>query len=196
MKRIIAALILLTLETPAWAGFEDGEAAFNRKDYATAMRELRPLAEQGDAKAQYYLGRMYRSLTRGVKQDFAEAAKWFRKSAEQGHALAQHYLARHYYDGDGVAQDYAAAARWFRKAAEQGVGSAQRNLGYMYSQGRGKQQDRVQALKWYIIGALNGNKLARENRDFIEKKMTPAEIAEAQKLAREWWVAYQKRKDK
>ncbi len=88
---LIAALyagFTLGLTAPAWAGFDEAVAAYKRGDYATAIREWRPLAEQGNAKAQFNLGVMYdRGL--GVPQDYAEAVKWYRKAAEQGHAGAQ-----------------------------------------------------------------------------------------------------------
>ena len=75
---LIAALcagFTLGLTAPAWAGFDEGLAALKRDDYATALREFRPLAEQGNAKAQYSLGLMYFAST-GVPQDLAEAVKW------------------------------------------------------------------------------------------------------------------------
>ncbi len=76
------ALAIMALAVPSNAGpFEDGNAAYQRGDYATALRLWRPLAEQGDAGAQYNLGLMYRE-GQGVSQDDAEAAKWYRKAAE------------------------------------------------------------------------------------------------------------------
>ncbi len=106
MVRVTAfAVLLVVLAAPAWAGFDEGVAAYDRGDYATALRELRPLAEQGDAAAQYNLGGMYYGGY-GVPQDYAEAVKWYRKAAEQGHALAQNNLAFMYYAGQGVTRDY------------------------------------------------------------------------------------------
>jgi uncharacterized protein len=74
MKRIIAAPILLTMATPAWAGWDEGLAAWKRGDYATALREFRPLAEQGFAEAQHSLGRMYYK-GHGVTQDYCLGIK-------------------------------------------------------------------------------------------------------------------------
>ena len=91
---LIAAMcagFTLGLTVPAWAGFEEGEAAYNRGDYATAFREFRPLAEQGKAFAQYNLGLMYYN-SRGVPQDYAEALQWYLKAAEHSYATAQHNL--------------------------------------------------------------------------------------------------------
>ena len=118
---LIAALcagFTLGLTAPAWAGFDEGEAAYQRGDYATALREWRPLAEQGYAEAQFFLGVMYS-------------------------------------EGEGVPQDYSKAHMWFNLAASR------------YPPG--EDRDRV----------VN-------NRDIVAKMMTPAQISEAQKLAREW----------
>ncbi len=141
---LIAALcagFTLGVTAPAWAGWDEATAAYKRGDYATAIRELRPLAEQGNAKVQYNLGLMYRK-GQGVPQDYAEAVKWYRKAAEQGNANAQNNLGVMYRNGQGVPQDYAEAVGWWRKAAEQGHANAQNNLGFMYRNGEGVSQDR------------------------------------------------------
>ena len=105
MKHIISAVVvLIRLAAPAWAGFDEGTAAYNRGDYATALREWRPLAEQGDANAQYNLGLMtYHG--RGVPQDDAQAVRWYRKAAEQGDARAQFNLGSMFAYGRGVPRD-------------------------------------------------------------------------------------------
>ena len=89
MKRIaLAAVLLVMLVGPAWAGFDEGVAAYVRGDYETAFREMLPLADQGDAAAQYNLGYMY-EIGEGVPQDYVQALKWYRKAAEQGDASAR-----------------------------------------------------------------------------------------------------------
>ncbi len=124
MKRVIAfAVLLVVLAAPAWAGFDEGVAAYERGDYAAALREFRALAEQGDADAQYNLGFMY-GEGQGVPQDYAEAVKWFRKAAEQGVAPAQSRLGIMYYEGHGVVQDYVQAHMWLNLAAARGGGDA------------------------------------------------------------------------
>ncbi len=149
---LIAALcagFTLGLTAPAWAGFDEAFAAYQRGDYATALREWRPLAEQGDADAQHNLGVMYNT-------------------------------------GRGVPQDYAKAVKWFRKAAEQGDGGGQYNLGNMYSDGNGVAKDFVLAHMWYNLAAVQGNFGSGWQRGVIAERMTPAQISEAHKLAREW----------
>ena len=97
---------MLALAAPANGGqIEDGVAAYQRGDYAAAVRHWRPLAEQGLAGAQYNLGIMY-SIGHGVPQDYGEAVKWLRKAAEQGDAQAQHNLGNMYRLGHSVSEDY------------------------------------------------------------------------------------------
>lgn len=105
--------------------FQKGEEAADKGDFATALREWRPLAEQGNADAQNNLGAMY-DKGQGVPQDYKEAFNWYRKSAEQGDALAHIALGLMYRNGRGVPQDYKEAVNWFRKSAEQGDAEARR----------------------------------------------------------------------
>ncbi len=125
MKRLALAIVfVLGFAPPAWADFSDGLAAYNRGDYATALREFRPLAEQGYAGAQNNLGVMY-GKGQGVPQDYAEAVKWYRRAAEQGLAQAQTNLGVMHFTGRGLPLDYEEAVKWWLKAAAQGHAQAQ-----------------------------------------------------------------------
>ena len=112
--------------------------------------------------------------------------KFYHREAEQGKAYAQFKLGEMYAKGKDVPRDDLEAVKWYRKAAEQGHGSAQNNLGVKYSEGQGVPQDYIEAHKWFNIAGAKGLENGRKNRDEIEKFMTPEQIAEAQKLAREW----------
>ena len=190
---LLACVLSLCPIAPGSAGpLEDGVRAFERGDYATALRLLRPLAEQGDATLQYVVGHMY-AKGWGVPQDDAVAVEWYRKAAEQGDASAQHDLGVMYFLGQGVPEDDAAAAEWYRKAAEQADASAQFNLGLMHAKGQGVPQDNAVAHKWLNLAASrfpasewNQRDSAVKAREAIATLMTPAQIAEAQRLAREW----------
>ncbi len=153
------------------------------------LKTLRARAEQGDAVTQYNLGAMYNN-GEGVTQDYAEAVRWYRKAAEQGYAFAQYSLGNMYELGLGVEQDSAQAVHWFREAAGQGEALAQYGLGSMYERGRGVPQDYLQAHMWMNLAASHTNgdnqKLYADARDNVARKMTPAQIAEAQRFAREW----------
>ena len=167
------------------ADFQAGRDAYNRGDYDTALKEWQPLAEQGDALYQYFLGIMYHK-GQGVTQDYQEAVRWYHLSAEQGEAVAQLRLGLMYAQGRGVPQDYQEAARWNRKAAEQGLAIAQGKLGVMYALSQGVPKDYVLAHMWLNLAEAKGVKETVKMRDLLEKNMTPAQIAEAQRLAREW----------
>lgn len=187
----VAALFLLVganVSVPA-GDFEDAFAAYNDGDYATAFRLWQPLAEQGDANAQAKIGVMYHR-GEGVLRDSEEAARWFRLAAEQGSANAQTILGSIYIDGDGVPQNYSEAAKWLQLAAEQGYANAQTLLGVLYELGLGVPQDFVLAHMWTGLAATQGNERANESQDIVAAKMTPEQIAEAERLAAEWRAAH------
>lgn len=176
--------------------------------YAGGWRvdEVTKFAEAGDPCMQGILGMLYENFTPSnfVGQptlNFVMAAKWFRLAAEQGHGDAQESFAGAYWSGVGARQDYVEAAKWYLKAADQGIPCAQLQLGDMYRDGQGAEKDNVQAHKWLNLAAtdeLDFSLLrrgadkdycvdkAREERDTLAQTMTPAEITEAQRLARQW----------
>jgi uncharacterized protein len=187
LKRALAAAILvLSFAVPVVAGpLEDSRAAYVRGDFATAERLFRPLAEHGNAIAQYNLGVMYYK-GEGVHQSYPDAVFWYRHAAWQGDASAQLELGVMCYKGQGTLQNYAEALTWFRKAADQGSAQAQINLGAIYANGQGVPQDYIHAHMWLSLAAAKSETRAVELRDIVAAKMTAAQIAEAQKLAREW----------
>jgi len=155
---LLAAPVMLTAVcVPAAAGtFEDGSTAYWQDDFDTALQLWRPLAEHGNAGAQYYLGIMYEN-GRGVKRDTAEALRWYRKAADQNFAVAQINLGTMYENGEGVERDYDEASRWYRKAAEQGVAIAQNLLGVWLSTHPARTKtDFVEAHMWFSKAADQG----------------------------------------
>ena len=126
----------------------------------------------------------------GVPQDYAEAAQWYQLAADQGFTEAQYNLGVTYDEGEGVPQDDAEAARRYRLAADQGHVSAQFNLGLMYSSGKGVPQDDVEAHMWLNLATAHASAEERDEyvkeRDDVAARMTPEQIAEAQRRAREW----------
>jgi uncharacterized protein len=117
--------------------------------------------------------------------------------ANAGDADAQHKLGYAYEKGEGVPQGYAQAAAWYRKAAEQGHAGAQFFLGVAYYLGQGVPQDYVESHKWTNLAAFRADaenqKEFAETRDGVAQLMTPTQIEAAQKLAREWMAAFEKR---
>jgi TPR repeat protein len=193
MKRFLSVLtVLLSLASvPAIAqsankAFNDGVAAFQSRDYATALKLWMPLAEKDDAEAQRNIGIMFQQGL-GVPQSDAEAAKWYRRAAENGHARAQQNLGVMYEEGAGVLQDYVEAAKWYRKSAEAGNVVAKVNLGVMRENGfPGVPLNVVLAHMWFNLAAAQGSADAANFRDEIAADMSPEQVAEAQRLAKEW----------
>ncbi len=130
------------------ADYQKGFAAFKRGDYAVAIKEWKPFAEQGNASAQYNLGLMYQNGW-GVRQDYGEALKWFRRAAEQGNSQGQDGLGSLYRNGRGVQKDYKESVRWYQLAAQQGNDVALKNLGDMYFNGFCVPQDYATAARHY-----------------------------------------------
>jgi TPR repeat protein len=156
------ALVLCLIRGAEAGQLEDGLAAGQRGDYATAMRLLLPLADQGSDVAEYNLGVMYhRGL--GLPRDYAHAAIWYRKAADHGNVMAQVNLGALYVGGQGVTKDYAQALAWFQKAADKNVAVAQNNLGAMYEYGQGVPKDYAQAAMWYRKAADQGYALGQNN---------------------------------
>ena len=157
----------------------------NRAEDEATAEALRKSAEEGDASAQNRLGLLY-DEGKGVPQDSRQAKEWFEMAAKQEHAGAQVNLGTLYLHGHGAPQSAQMALFWFNRSAEQGDALAFAKLGLMYAQGRGVLQNFILAHKWYNLSAAHGEQRAAEARDALAQQMTPAQIAEAQQLAREW----------
>lgn len=169
MRRIAAALFVCALLLPADGPAQDYQAgldAAGKGDFAAAVEEWRPLAEKGDARAQYQLGLLYRH-GKGVERDYGEAAGWFRKSAERGLADSQFHLGELYVTGKGVKKDLSKAFEWFEKAAEQGSAPAMTNLAYMYRYGKGVKKSIGRALIRYRDAASQGYAPALDNLGMV-----------------------------
>jgi localization factor PodJL len=163
-------------------------------DYAAAVRDietsqagglarLKVVADQGYAPAQFYLAKLYETGVSGVVKNVTEARRWTARAAEGGDPSAMHNLALYYFRGEGGSQDLAAAARWFRKAAEAGVVDSQYNLGLLYQSGSGVQRDYAEAYRWFAVAANGGDAQARANAVDLEAKLTPAQLASADRAA-------------
>lgn len=157
-------VVLLCLEGIVVAGdVRKGAQAFQAGDYKTALEESQEAADNGNAEAQFLLGLLYGNDYDPIPQSEVEAARWFRLAANQHHSRAQHELTVMFAEGRGVPQDYVEAYRWAKLADHP-------NFNYI--------DDRlVKHPNFTNIDDL-------ENR--ITKSMTPAQVAEGEKLLREW----------
>jgi TPR repeat protein len=179
------------------------------RNEAEAAKWFRLAADQGSVIAQNNLADMF-AQGRGVPQDLREAFKWYRIAADQSSSYAENVIGVAYEQGLFVAQDHVEAFRWYRRAANKiydrpgntWIHSPQYNIGAMYASGRGTVQDNIRALMWFTLAVAFGDtkppdpfgvKLvntptytAIEQRDRLVALMTGAQIAEAERLAREW----------
>jgi TPR repeat protein len=154
--------LLLGSEAAVGADFNKGLDAYSSGDHQTALSEWEPLAENGNAKAQYNLGLLYR-LGKSVSQNDRTAVKWYTLAAQQGSAEAQFNLGFMYDYGHGVPENDSTSVKWYTLAAEQGHAQAQSNLGVMNRLGEGVPQNDKVAIKWYTLAAAQGLADAQNN---------------------------------
>ena len=152
MKKCFLGLVLVCSSASVFGGLEEGKAAYEQGDFATALTEFMTVAEQGNSEAQFNLGSLY-DKGEGVMQDSSQAAEWYRKAAEQGYARAQYKLGSMH---DFTVGEYSKAIEWYIKAAEQNSVEAQNRLGVFYEQGLGVARDYNQAAIWYRKAAEQG----------------------------------------
>lgn len=175
--------------------YDDGRGV--RKDTRKAVMWWLAAAKEGYAHAQDLLGFMYASGDgHYVPRNYADAAEWDRRAAAQGDAVGQDQLGDLYERGHGAPLDYATAAYWYGLAADKGGLWAQYSLGNLYAQGQGVLQDYVQAYKWYNLAAAacerrfgspgGACESMVRSRDRVAANMTPAQIADAQRLSAQW----------
>ncbi len=179
--RMAIGLMLLLLSVHA------GCAGANRSN--AAPDNLRAAAEAGDPEAQTLLGDRY--WAKGGPMDVADAAIWYLKAAEQGHSRAQFRVGDMYRLGLPLPQDYGKMAEWYRKSAMQGDSEGQMLLGLAYAKGMGVPLDNIQAHMWLRLSLSRepdaGNRLTRQGAiDQITESMTREQIAEAERLVKDW----------
>ncbi|WP_395015361.1 tetratricopeptide repeat protein [Dongia sp.] len=152
--------------------------AYIGKDYKSALKELSPLAEGGNADAQLAMGWLY-DAGLGVDHAPATAAKWYEKAARQGDDRAQQYLGTMYATGDGVTKDLKTAERWFRLSADQNNPGGQFGLGVIYRDGVEVPRDLVAAYKWFGLAARSNAATpeAGVDQSAVARSMTPDQIA-------------------
>ena len=187
---VCSVLTALAVSGLARADVADGINALDSGDYATALREFRAAADNGNAEAQFRLGYM-NQVGGGVPVDDVQAVTWYKKAAVSGHAGAQAYLGGIYADGFAVLQDHEESVKWFQMAADQGDALGQLSLGVAYTNGRGTGQDYLLAYMWNELAANQSadewvQQQAIKLRLAMFKQLTPAQVTEARRLAQEW----------
>jgi hypothetical protein len=179
--RRFLTFLALAFAAAVHAGFGEGEEAFTRRDFRTAIAEFTPLAEAGDARAQYYLGAMLLGGL-GTPRDEAKAADYLGRAAAQNHAQGQLALGLLYLQGRGVARDEAKGADLVRRAADTGVAAAQYAMGQLVAEGRaGFPKDAAVAAQWFKAAA---------DQSYVPAYCWLGELADREKNATEavaWW---------
>lgn len=156
---LFAGVLSMSASAPVIAqNFDAGLSAYTQKQYDAARIQFQPLAEAGEANAQYYMGVLF-GLGRGVERDLGTAETWFAKAAEQGHARAMFSMGNIH----RMRTDMPGAIRFYKRAADKGMRSAQYNLGVIYATGNGVEKNPEQAFKWYARAAANGHPTAQYN---------------------------------
>ncbi len=186
MKKIFVGIIFLISLSPivVMADYQEGRDAFDRGDHSTALKEFQNLAKQNDPRGQYALAVMY-DLGEGVAQNSKEAVKYYRLAAEQDFADAQNNLGVAYDQGEGVDKDFKEAMKWYLLAAERGNRDAPNNIGVLHMIGFGVPRSFLKAHTWFTIAGA-GDSEAIRNKNFVEKKLTPEQLAESKRRADEW----------
>jgi len=186
---VLAVIFHFLPPAAAAADVAAGQAAYEAGDYPTAIAEWQPLAEAGNADAQFGMGLLYGNGF-GVPMDDVLALKWYGLAADQDHAQAQCNLAVMYANGWGVPQDDEEAFRWYGLAAEGGVLQAQLSLAKMYASSTRGTPDRVHAYQWLAIAAERGDYDATLKRDELATAMSADEVAEGSRLATDWMASH------
>ena len=155
----------------------------------SAKWELKHAEKTNDSLSQYSVGYNYEKGN-GVIQDYEEALKWYLKSAKQGELVALSVIGDFFAEGKGVTKDLREAAKWYQKGAEAGIQTCQVSLGLAFWSGKGVIQDYASAYAWFNVAASEGTPFHISLRDKIVKEMTPEQIGEGQKMAREFFEKY------
>lgn len=164
------------------AGVAQGKTDMDAGDYALARHVLQPLAAHGDERAQYLLGRMFERGLGLPTPDGRKAVRWYTKAAQQAYGPAERALGLLYLNGKTVPQDYALARKWLERGAHDGSGRAQLALGRMFEKGLGGAPNPIMAYVWYDFAAARGNTVARKHRSHLDRTLSRAQLAEAQRV--------------
>ncbi|HLW78481.1 MAG TPA: tetratricopeptide repeat protein, partial [Terriglobia bacterium] len=177
-----ALAVLVVSAVAARADFKDGKRAYDQGDYSTALQELRPLAEQGNAEAQVLVALMYHQ-GRGVPRDFVQAEKWYKAAADQGNAQAECQLGSMILKKDTVQ-----GLKLLKLSAQQGFTDAYLILGlaYMNMDTKDVPRDLVQADMWLNLAVAHDDPLGPSQRARCERHMTRDQILKARAMATAW----------
>jgi TPR repeat protein len=187
--QIVLGILLNAVASPCFANGADelkkGLAAFDAFRFEEALVLLTPLAGNGVPQAELRLGQMY-VYGWGVSRDYVKGAQLLLPAAEGGVAEAQYELGKLWVDGRGLPQSDAEMVKWHTRSANQGFHKALNAMGEMHAWGYGVKIDYVRSYMWYTLAIRAGDKDQAHARDYVAGKMTPEQIAEAERLVLDW----------
>ena len=186
IRIVLTLAISLLPAVGSGADLEKGLAAYDLGEYQTSLAECQPLADDGNATAQFCVGRLYANGF-GVAMNDDLALQWYGLAAEQGYSEAQFNLGLMHANGWGVEMNDQEAAKWYRLAAEQGLVEAQMSLAMLCHKGRGVEQNLIEAYMWYEIAVQLDDFNASVKRDDVAADLSPEQIATAQQMVTSWF---------
>jgi len=186
IRIVLTLAISLLPAVGSGADLEKGLAAYDLGEYETSLAECQPLADDGNATAQFCVGRLYANGF-GVPMDDDLALQWYGLAAEQGYSEAQFNLGLMHANGWGVEMNDQEAAKWYRLAAEQGLIEAQTSLAMLCHKGRGVEQNLIEAYKWYDIARQLGDLNSMVKLDDVAADLSPEQVATAQQMVISWF---------
>jgi uncharacterized protein len=179
--KVILAFFILS--NTAWgAQFRDGLPAFRAGNYEAARDIWLPLAKNGNATAQFYLGYLYANDKGGIQKNHSQTVKWWRMAAEQGNAAAQFNLGLYYENGHGVERNLGEAIKLYRSAADQLFPQALRFMADFYVQGKGVPAHIPTAHTLYLLAAKRGDRKSAQILKRLTPQMTRAQLDDAKQL--------------
>lgn len=190
IRFVIVINVLLFAAMATGADLQKGLAALETGDYETALAECLPLAEDGDADAQFCVGKMYANGF-GVAMDDAQALKWYGLAATAGQPKALYNLGIMHANGWGVDMNDEKAVEFYTQAAEKGHTCAQRSLAYVVGRGIGIDENAIESYTWYYIAAELGDTESHSMRDEIAEGLPEQDRQLAEAEARKWLAKFE-----
>lgn len=184
--RVLPILVILLM--PAFVSAADvkkGLDAYDVGDYETSLSECQPLADEGDAMAQFCVGRLYANGF-GVAMNDDQALHWYGQAANQGHREAQYNLGIMHANGWGVVMNDVEAGKYYLLAANSGFIPAIKSIAGLCHSGMGVEQNIVEAYMWFSIAAELGDFNSEYKRDQVGDELSPDELLDAQQMATRW----------
>ncbi len=186
---VLSVALVVAVAVPACADWAEVQRAFADGDAVALIAALQPLAEAGDAEAQFNMGILH-DTGQGVPQDYQEAARWYGRAGEQDHAIALYNLGLLHFEGKGVELDRVKALDLYRRSARHGDADALSSIGYMFLRGIGVEENQLEGLAYFLLAAERGSSDGAHNRDRVLGRFDTNDFAFARARSRDLAAEY------